>query len=78
MNRHLEDRPGGQVFPRQAAYIRADRTSLCARRDRALSSVRLSLPDLASRIESGTATADEWEAWDEVDVVNWLLYQMDA
>jgi hypothetical protein len=57
-----------------AIVVRADRASLDARRARALSSVGgLSEDELQARVESGSATPDERDAWQEVDTVRFLV-----
>lgn len=56
-----------------AVFVQADRAALLARRERALESVRLTVDELRRRIESGVALADEREAWEEVDAVEFLL-----
>jgi hypothetical protein len=56
-----------------AVLIEADRQALQARRDRALASVQLTADELRARIDADTALADEREAWEEVDTVNFLL-----
>jgi hypothetical protein len=61
---------GGHV---EAIVVKADPAELCARRDRALASVRLSEDELRGRVESGRATPDERDAWQEVDTVAFLL-----
>ncbi len=53
--------------------IKADPAELRARRERALSSVRLTEEQLRARIEAGTATPEERDAWQEVDTVAFLL-----
>ncbi len=61
---------GGHV---DAIVVKADPAELRARRERALSSVRLTEDELRARIESGAATPDERDAWQEVDTVAFLL-----
>ena len=56
-----------------AIVIKADPAELRARRERALSSVRLTEEQLRARIEAGTATPEERDAWQEVDTVAFLL-----
>lgn len=53
--------------------IQANPEQLRARRDRALASVRLTEDELRARIEAGSATPDERDAWQEVDTVAFLL-----
>lgn len=56
-----------------AIVVKADPAELRARRDRALASVRLTEDELRARVESGSATPDERDAWQEVDTVAFLL-----
>jgi hypothetical protein len=56
-----------------AIVIKTDPAELRARRERALSSVRLTEEQLRARIEAGTATPEERDAWQEVDTVAFLL-----
>jgi|AntDryMetagUQ889_1029465.scaffolds.fasta_scaffold34310_2 hypothetical protein len=64
------DDGGGHV---NAIVVKADPTELRARRERALSSVRLTEDELRVRVEAGIATPDERDAWQEVDTVAFLL-----
>jgi hypothetical protein len=41
--------------------------------ERALSSVRLTEDELRARVETGSATPEERDAWQEVDTVAFLL-----
>ena len=61
---------GGHV---DAIVVKADPAELRARRECALSSVRLTEDELRARIKSGSATPDERDAWQEVDTVAFLL-----
>lgn len=61
---------GGHV---DAIVVKADPVELAARRERALSSVRLPEDELRSRVEAGSATPEERDAWQEVDTVAFLL-----
>lgn len=56
-----------------AIVVKADPAELRARRERALSSVRLTEDQLRARIETGSATPEERDAWQEVDTVAFLL-----
>jgi hypothetical protein len=60
------DRGGGHV---DAIVVRADPAELRARRERALSAVRMTEDELCARVKSGSATPDERDAWQEVDTV---------
>lgn len=57
----------------ESIVVQADPASLHDRKARALASVRLTEDTLRSRVESGAATPDERDAWQEVDTVNFLL-----
>jgi hypothetical protein len=61
---------GGHV---DAIVVKADPTALHARREHALSSVRLTEDELRTRVEAGYATPEERDAWQEVDTVRFLL-----
>lgn len=61
---------GGHV---DAIVVKADPVELSARRERALSSVRLTEDELRTRVETGSATPEERDAWQEVDTVAFLL-----
>jgi len=56
-----------------AIVVKANQADLQARRDRALASVQLDEDELRRRIERGVATPDERDAWEEVDIVAFLL-----
>ncbi|MGH3873829.1 MAG: hypothetical protein ACRDSR_20390 [Pseudonocardiaceae bacterium] len=56
-----------------AIVVRADPVELRARREQALSSVRLTEDELRARVEAGRATPEERDAWQEVDTVAFLL-----
>jgi hypothetical protein len=56
-----------------AIVVRANPAELRARRDRALSLVRLTEDELRARVEAGSATPEERDAWQEVDTVAFLL-----
>lgn len=56
-----------------AIVVKADPAELRARRERALSSVRLTKDELWARVEAGSATPEERDAWQEVDTVTFLL-----
>ncbi|MGH3783180.1 MAG: hypothetical protein ACRDRO_21780 [Pseudonocardiaceae bacterium] len=56
-----------------AIVVKADRAALDARRERALSSVRLTEDELRARVEAGSPTPDERDACQEVDTVRFLL-----
>lgn len=56
-----------------AIVIKADAAALHARRQRALDAVHLDEDELHARIEAGTATPDERDAWQELDTVAFLL-----
>ena len=56
-----------------AIVVKADPAELRARREHALSSVRLTEDELRARIKSGSATPDERDTWQEVDTVAFLL-----
>lgn len=65
--------PGMEVVHVNAIVVKADPAELRARRERALTSVRLTEDALRARVEAGTATPDERDAWQEVDTVAFLL-----
>ena len=46
---------------------------LTCRRDQLLAELGMGWSDLVARRESGTMTADEWAAWEELDGINFLL-----
>jgi len=56
-----------------AVVVKADPAELRARRERALSLVRLTEDELRARVEAGSATPEERDAWQEVDTVAFLL-----
>ena len=56
-----------------AIVVRADPAKLHARRERALTAVRLTEAELRARVEAGTAAPEERDAWQEVDTVAFLL-----
>lgn len=56
-----------------AIVIKAEAAALRARRRRALDAVHLDEDELRARIEDGTASPDERDAWQEVDTVAFLL-----
>jgi hypothetical protein len=56
-----------------AIVIQANPAELRARRECALSSVRLTEDELRARVEAGSATPEERDAWQEVDTVTFLL-----
>lgn len=56
-----------------AIVVKADPLVLAARRKRALSLVRLTEDELRARVEAGSATPEERDAWEEVDTVGFLL-----
>ncbi len=64
------DDGGGHV---NAIVVKANPAELRARRERALSSVRLTEDELRDRVEAGIATPEERDAWQEVDTVAFLL-----
>jgi hypothetical protein len=56
-----------------AVVIKVDAAALRDRRQRALDSVHLDEAVLRARVEAGIASPDEVDAWEEVDVVAFLL-----
>jgi hypothetical protein len=56
-----------------AIVVKADPAELRARRERALSSVRLTEDELRAHVETGSPTPEERDAWQEVDTVAFLL-----
>lgn len=56
-----------------AIVVKADPEQLRRRRARALAAVHLDAHELRARIDDGTATPEEREAWEEVDTVDFLL-----
>jgi hypothetical protein len=56
-----------------AIVVKADPKQLRERRARALDAVHLGPEELRARVDDGTATPEEREAWEEVDTVDFLL-----
>lgn len=56
-----------------AIVIKADAAALRGRRERALKAVHLDEAELQARVEAGAATPDEYDAWQELDTVAFLL-----
>ncbi|MAT05029.1 MAG: hypothetical protein CL424_08300 [Acidimicrobiaceae bacterium] len=51
----------------------ASRGELEARRDAILTRVGLTMDELTERRRSGSMTADEWAAWEELDGIGYLI-----
>jgi len=51
----------------------ASREELVARRDSVLAQLGCSLEELTDRRAAGLLTAEEWEAWEEIDGIAYLL-----
>ena len=56
-----------------AIVVNTDADALRARWERALAAVHLSEDELRTRVETGTASPDEYDAWQEIDTVAFLL-----
>jgi hypothetical protein len=51
----------------------SSRADLLDRRAAILKALGVTLPELVERRAAGTLTPDEWEAWDELDAISYLL-----
>ena len=51
----------------------ASRDDLVARRAELLEQIGSSLDELTERRTAGLLTAEEWEAWEEIDGIGYLL-----